>query len=100
MFASWNTVWLQLETQLPVIAFFPAALLLIHRGSRTRSWRMSLAAGIPLGFMVLGGQLGLAGIAFAICAAYSAVLVVAPPDARFSLRQLDPRRLDRGRLLQ
>ncbi len=93
MFASWNSGLMQVEVTLPVTTWFPAALYLIHRGFRTRSWRTSAAAGIPLGLMALGGQLELVAFVVFICGVYSAALALAPAFGRPFGRHLDPRRL-------
>jgi hypothetical protein len=93
MFSSFNTVWMQDEVALALTALLPAAFLLIHRGSRTRSWRTAAAAGIPLGLMAMGAQLSLVPVAFAVCGTYSAALALVPTRRRFRLRQFEWRRL-------
>jgi hypothetical protein len=93
MYASWNSGLMQVEVILPVLAWLPAALLLIHRGARTRSWCTAALAGIPLGLMALGGQLEQVAVGFAVCGLYSAALALVPPRPRRSRW-----RLDRGRL--
>jgi hypothetical protein len=93
MFASFNTTFMQLETILPIIAWLPLALLLIHRGARTRSWRVSAAAGIPLGLMALGGNLEFVAFSFAVCGLYSASLVLIPPGDGRPKAAFDARRL-------
>ena len=93
MFASWNSGLMQIEVTLAVTTWFPAALFLIHRGFRTRSWRTSVAAGIPLGLMAIGGQLVLVAFAVFICGAYSVALALAPALERPLGRHFDPRRL-------
>jgi len=93
MFASWNSGLMQVEVTLPVTTWLPAALFLIHRGFRIGSWRTSIAAGVPLGLMALGGQLELVAFAVFICVAYSAALAIAPALKRPLGRNFDPRRL-------
>jgi Bacterial membrane protein YfhO len=78
MFAGWNSGLMNTEVTLIATTWLPAALLLIHRASRTRSWRTAAAAGIPLGLMALGGQLQLVAIAFGVCGIYAAALAVKP----------------------
>jgi len=92
MFASWNTIVMQTETVLPVIALLPLALLLIHRAGRTRSWRTAALAGVPLGLMALGGQLELVAIAFVVCALYAGALALGDsrPERRGARRLVDP----------
>jgi hypothetical protein len=78
IFAGWNSGLMNTEVTLIATTWLAAALLLIHRASRTRSWRTAAAAGIPLGLMALGGQLQYAAISFGVCGIYAAALAVEP----------------------
>jgi hypothetical protein len=82
MFASWTSGLMQDEVTLIATTWLAAALLLIHRAARTRSWCRAVAAGVPLGLMALGGQLQYVAIAFAVCGAYALALALHPPDRR------------------
>jgi membrane protein YfhO len=78
MFAGWTSGLMNTEVTLIATTWLPAALLLIHRASRRRSWRTAAAAGVPLGLMALGGQLQLVAIAFGVCGIYATALAVKP----------------------
>jgi len=94
MFASWNVIQMQLEIFLPICALLPAALLLIHRSSRTSSWRTAVLAGVPLALMAVGANVQFAAVAFVVCGLYALALALDVPDDRRGLRaDLDPRRL-------
>jgi Bacterial membrane protein YfhO len=92
-FASWNVSQMQLEIFLPICALLPAALLLIHRSARTRSWRTAVLAGVPLALMAIGANVQFAAVAFVICGLYAVAIALDAPDRRHFRPNLDPRRL-------
>jgi hypothetical protein len=93
MFAGWNSGLMNTEVTLIATTWLPAALFLIHRASRTRSWRTAAAAGIPLGLMALGGQLQLVAIAFGVCGIYAAALALKSAIQWRTPLQFNPARL-------
>lgn len=57
MLSSWNLGWLHLEVVSPIIAFFPATLLLIRRAARAPGLAWTALAGLVMAWMLVAGHL-------------------------------------------
>ncbi|MCZ7527339.1 MAG: hypothetical protein M5U14_13740 [Acidimicrobiia bacterium] len=74
MFSSYNWAWLQLEHAAVMAVALPGGLWLLRRAARRRSLPLGRARGVPLGLLVLGGNLQVTVVVWVVCLTYSIAL--------------------------
>ena len=84
MLASWNLGWLHLEVVSPVVAFFPAGLLLMRRATQRSNPGWAALAGIVMAWSLVSTHLLFAMVTFMLCVLYGAALVGWPVLSRGS----------------
>lgn len=82
MLSSWNLGWLHLEVVSPVIAFFPAVLLLIRRAARSPNLAWTALAGAVMAWLLVSAHLLFALVTWYIAVAAGIVWAVWPFVAR------------------
>lgn len=82
MLSSWNLGWLHLEVVSPVIAFFPAGLLLVRRAVLRSSLGWAALAAATLAWLLVSAHLLFALVTWVLCLLYGAALAIWPLLAR------------------
>jgi hypothetical protein len=75
MFSSFTFAWIQLEHIVVVAAYLPAALLFARRAVVGRSPPAAVAAGLALGLCLVGGNVALVTLVFAVVFSYLVALI-------------------------